>query len=108
MGKKEDQAFIAKLKAQPDRGSRIPIGESGQFARLDLPSRDEIIFYQEGDRALLFETEALYDKALAMRKIKRWDNNDNVTDEERAAIVRRIADHLRNHGWTNPPPGWKE
>jgi hypothetical protein len=108
MGKQQELKLkaIQELK-QTTRGNLIPVGDSGNFARIHIHSRGEEVFYHEGDRALLFTTEALYDKAVAMRKIKRWDNNDKVTDEERAEIIQRIAEYLRNHGWTDPPPGWK-
>jgi hypothetical protein len=98
---------IQELKQEPAKGTRISIGDTGRFARVRIPGRGEEIFYQEDDRALLFDIVAVYDKKIAMRTIKRWDSDEKVTEDELRQVIERVAELLLSRGW-NPEPGWKE
>ncbi len=103
MGSDPLSNLILELKSDPTKGSRVPIGDTGEFARIVRHGRGDLIFYQEGDRALLFDRDAMYSPAVAKRSLKRWDNNDKVTDEERQAILERVIALFRARGWSAPP-----
>jgi hypothetical protein len=103
-----ERAFIQKLKNQPSRGLALPSATVASSPASIFPGRDELVFYQQGDRALLFDVTAAYDERFATRKIKRWDNHDEVTAEELRASIERVAEVFRKSGRTNPPPGWQE
>jgi hypothetical protein len=93
-----DRKQIQKLKeADPFTGFREQDAR-GEY-KVQVLGRGETAFYQEADRALLFELLAGRGTIFA-RSIRRWDDGKKVTDAERAVIVERVAAVLRKLGAT--------
>ncbi|PRQ02442.1 hypothetical protein ENSA5_22600 [Enhygromyxa salina] len=98
MVSKANREFIAELKAQdPFTGTLVPIGDTGDFAKVRFVMRGEWAFYQEGGRATLLEAFAGRG-VINRRSIKRWDNGKKITDEEREGIIERVSVALRQAG----------
>jgi hypothetical protein len=84
--------LLLEIKSDPSRGTLIPLGDTCKSVRILRYGRGDLIFYQDGDPALLFDSDAVYSKAVAKRSIKRWDNNDKVTEEELRDIIGRVVE----------------
>ena len=89
--------WIAELKAeQPFAGLHERAGQQGEY-KLKILARGEQAFYQQGDRATIFELIA--GQGLIFRdSIKRWDDGKKISDAERDLIVERVAAYLKAKG----------
>ncbi|AKF85884.1 hypothetical protein MFUL124B02_17920 [Myxococcus fulvus 124B02] len=93
----DERDFIASIKnADPFRGLRVRVSDSEEY-RITALGRGEMGFYQQNDRALLFEFSAGF-AFIVKKSIRRWDDGKKVTDAEREVIVQRIADYLKAGG----------
>lgn len=94
---KVQRDFIANIKnTEPFRGLRVQVSDTEVYKLLTL-GRGEMGFYQQNDRALLFEFSAAHGVILK-KSIRRWDTGEKVTDAERDVIVQRISDYLKLGG----------
>ncbi len=90
--------YIAELKqAEPFTGHLVPIGDTGEMARVQFLGRGEMAFYQEGERALLAEV-LVGPAVIGADSIRRWDTGKKVTEAEREAIIERISIVLMRMG----------
>lgn len=89
--------YIEGLKtAEPFRGLRVKVSEAEEY-KLQILGRGEMAFYQQNDRALLFELSAGAGVILK-KSIRRWDDGSKVTDAEREVIIERVSSYLRSKG----------
>ncbi|MFY1831920.1 hypothetical protein ACN47A_38750 [Myxococcus fulvus] len=93
---KIERDFIASIKKEPSRGFRVRVSATEEY-RIATLGRGEMGFYQQNERALLFEFSAGFGY-IVKKSIRRWDTGKKVTDAERNVIVQRIADYLRAGG----------
>lgn len=92
-----DRDYIQKLKTEePFRGLEVKVSDAETY-RFQILGRGEMAFYQQNERALLFELNAGFGVILK-KSIKRWDNGQRVTDAERDVIVERAASYLTSKG----------
>lgn len=97
---KVDRDFIESIKkTEPFRGTRVRVSDTEEYKIMTL-GRGETGFYQQNERALLFEFSAGYGIILK-KSIRRWDTGEKVTDAEREVIIQRISDYLRAGGIEN-------
>jgi hypothetical protein len=89
-----EMALIATLKReQPPRGV-TGLDADGRPFRFRIVGRGETAFYQEGERALLFEV-LVGAGVISRRSLRAWDDGKRVTEQERDRIVAHAADYLR-------------
>jgi hypothetical protein len=94
-----DRQLIASLKQQqPFTGFRSQT-DDGTECKVQFIGRGEVAFYQEGERGLLLEALA-GSGVIVARSIREWDTGEKVTASERAAIIERVSDALRQLGAT--------
>jgi hypothetical protein len=92
-----ERKYIEDLKkTEPFPGSHVRVSDTEEY-RFYIIGRGEMAFYQQNDRALLFELNAGYGVILK-KSIRRWDNGDKVTEAERAVIIDRVSAHLKSRG----------
>lgn len=97
---KIQREFIEKIKnAEPFRGTRIRVSETEEY-KIETLGRGEMGFYQQNERALLFEQNAGYGIILK-KSIREWDTGEKVTPTERELILQRISDYMRSTGIEN-------
>ncbi|MBZ4400129.1 hypothetical protein [Myxococcus sp. AS-1-15] len=93
----DERDFIERIKKEePSRGLRVRVSDSEAY-RVTALGRGEMGFYQQNDRALLFEFSAGFG-FIVKKSIRRWDDGKKVTDAEREVIIQRIADYLKAGG----------
>ena len=89
MYSKADLDHLRELEqAEPFTGfrERTPTGEE---CKLQILGRGELAFYQQGDRALLLEVLAGRGVIFA-DSIRRWDDQEKVTAEEREVVIEMM------------------
>lgn len=63
-------------------------------------NRGEQLFYQEGDKAFICEISVKYDIVIS-DSIKKWDNGEKITSQEKEQIKRNIAKFFLDNYKTN-------
>ncbi|WP_224240703.1 hypothetical protein [Hyalangium gracile] len=89
--------FIESIKkTEPFGGLHVRVSDTEEY-RIKTLGRGEMGFYQQNDRALLFEQIAGYG-IIVKKSIRRWDTGEKVTEAEREVIVQRISDYMKATG----------
>jgi len=95
---KANADYISELRAQdPFTGYRVPIEETGGFAKVRFVMRGEWAFYEAHGRATLLE--AFAGRGLIHRgSIERWDDGSKISEADRDVIVEHVSAALRSAG----------
>lgn len=59
--------------------------------KIKILERGELLFFQQGDHALICAISARF-SAIDPQSVKRWDDGRKISDEERATILQKIVD----------------
>jgi hypothetical protein len=66
-------------------------GKDGHKYKLKILGRGEELFFQKDNDAMICEISAWH-AAIDPKSIRRWDNGNKISDEERALILVTIID----------------
>ena len=87
--------YLSELKSETKGvlGPRVEINEIENY-KFRIVNRGDQLFHQEGDRALLIQMNP-YDYAIYTELIRKWDNDQKVTEEEKNLIIERAKSYFR-------------
>lgn len=89
--------YIRELKAaDPFTGFRKQT-RSGEPCKFQILGRGEMAFFQLGERGLLFEL-LVSPAVIFAYSIRRWDDHQRVTDEEREDVIDVATRCLKEKG----------
>lgn len=94
---KADREYIRELKqAEPFTGFRTQT-RRGEPCKFQIVGRGELAFFQLGERGLLFELLA-GPAVIFAPTIRRWDNNQKVSEDEREDVIEVATRFLLSKG----------
>lgn len=80
---------IQDLKKNHEGAYSVELDKTG-ICYIRILNRGEQMFYQENDRAFICEISVLHDIVFS-KSIKKWDNGEKVTEQEKNDIKNKIT-----------------
>jgi hypothetical protein len=89
---------IKKLKREDYDAPRV---ENNPVFRIKIIGRGEQLFYHDKELGLALMIDiSLMDDCVFASSIERWDNKAEVSDEEKAIVVKRVKQYFLDHQGT--------